>query len=390
MGRGYRTGGVCARRALAAALLLSAALLGAGGTATAAQQQPIETMRARANAGTVGVVSGGVDGTYVRIAADLAAVLDNGDTLRVLPVIGKGSVQNLSDVIFVRGIDIGIVQSDVLSYVKRERLFPGVEKSIQYIAKLYDEELHILAGKDISKIEDLAGKKVNVDLRGSGTAMTASLVFERLGISVEQTNDDQALALEKLKNGQIAALAYVTGRPARLFRDVGGEDGLHFLSVPMNPALLETYLPSELTHADYPQLVPDNAPVDTVAVGAVMAVYNWAPDTERYRKVARFVDAFFGNFNSFLQPPRHPKWREVNLAAQVPGWTRFAEAENWLRREAATVASGSSGSSSSPLRKSFDRFVALSGGTGAARDDQQRDALFEAFLRWQSQQRPRQ
>ncbi|HEY0524787.1 MAG TPA: TAXI family TRAP transporter solute-binding subunit, partial [Stellaceae bacterium] len=292
MGLGYRAGRTFG---VLVGVLLAAALPGFAAAA------PIDTLRARANAGTVAVVSGGVDGTYVRIAADLAAVLDNGDTLRVLPVIGKGSVQNVTDIVFLRGIDIGIVQSDVLTYAKRERLFPGVEKSIQYIAKLYDEELHVLAGGNISKIEDLAGKKVNIDLRGSGTAMTASLVFERLGIAIEQTNDDQALALEKLKNGQIAALAYVTGRPARLFRDVGGADGLHFLSVPMNPALLETYLPSQLTHEDYPLIVADGAPVETVAVGAVMAVYNWAPESDRYRKVARFVDAFFGNFSAFLQ-----------------------------------------------------------------------------------------
>jgi uncharacterized protein len=242
----YRAGR--ALRGVLVGALVAVALTGFG--ATAQQPPSIDTMRARANAGTVGVVSGGVDGTYVRIAADLAAVLDSGDTLRILPVIGKGSVQNISDIIFVRGIDVGIVQSDALTYAKRERLFPGVDKSIQYIAKLYDEELHILAGKDISTIEDLAGKKVNIDLRGSGTAMTASLVFERLGLAVEATNDDQALALEKLKNGQIAALAYVTGRPARLFRDVSGADGLHFLPVPMSPALLETYLPSQLTHED--------------------------------------------------------------------------------------------------------------------------------------------
>jgi hypothetical protein len=80
-----------------------------------------------------------------------------------------------------------------------------------------------------------------------------------------------------------------------------------------------------------------------VAIGAVMAVYNWPRDTERYRKVAAFVDAFFDNFAAFLEPPRHPKWKEVNLAAQVPGWTRFAAADDWLkRRQAAATAEGSS------------------------------------------------
>src|ERR671926_277287 len=121
-----------------------------GSAQTRANAESVEAMRNRANAGTIGVVSGGVDGTYVRIAADLASVLDDGDNLRVLPMIGKGSVQNVADIIFLKGIDIGIVQSDVLAYAKRERLYPGVDKSIQYIAKLYDEELHILAARDIA------------------------------------------------------------------------------------------------------------------------------------------------------------------------------------------------------------------------------------------------
>lgn len=365
-------------RATLSAIALGALLAAPLGTAGAAD--PIDQMRARANSGTVGVVSGGVDGTYIRIAADLAAVLDNGDQLRVLALVGKGSVQNLSDIEFLRGIDIGIVQSDVLAYAKRERLIPGVDKSVQYIVKLYDEELHLLAGKDIAKVEDLAGKKVNVDLRGSGTAMTASLVLERIGVPFEATNFDQALALEKLKQGEIAALAYVAGRPARLFTAVKPEDGLHFVPVPMNAALLETYLPAQLTHDDYPPLVGEDQPVDTVAVGAVMAVYNWAPETDRYRKVARFVDAFFDNFDAFLKPPRHPKWKEVNLAAQVPGWVRFPPAENWLRR-AATVATGG------PLRKEFDNFLDATSGSSQPPSDVQKAALFEQFLRWQQNQR---
>jgi uncharacterized protein len=366
-------------RAFLSAIALGAIIATPFGTAKAADS--IDQMRARANAGTVGVVAGGVDGTYIRIAADLAAVLDNGDTLRVLPLVGKGSIQNIHDIEFLRGIDIGIVQSDVLAYAKRERLIPGVDKSVQYIVKLYDEELHILAGKDIDKVDDLAGKKLNVDLRGSGTAMTASLVLERLGVPFEATNFDQALALEKLRQGEIAALAYVAGRPARLFGGVKAEDGLHFVAVPMNTALLETYLPAQLAHGDYPLVVADGETVDTVAVGAVMAVYNWAPETDRYRKVARFVDAFFDNFDTFLKPPRHPKWKEVNLAAQVPGWTRFPAAENWLRRAATVATSG-------PLRKDFETFLdATSGSSRAPQSETQKAALFEEFLRWQQSQK---
>ena len=364
---------------LATGAILSCLLVSALPADTAAQSttRSIERMRERTNAGTVGIVSGGINGTYIRIAAELADVLDNGDTLRVLPVVGKGSIQNIADILFLKGIDIGIVQSDVLAYIRRERLYPGADKSIQYITKLYNEELHILAGKDIARISDLAGKKVNFDVPNSGTGITASLIFERLKTPIEPVYNDQALALDKLRRGEIAALAYVAGKPASLFRDVKAEEGLHFLAVPLDPALLETYLPSRISHADYPALVPEGDAVDTVAVGAIMAVYNWAPGSDRYRKVARFVDAFFQQFPALLEPSRHPKWKEVNLAAQVPDWTRFAPAENWLKRSMVAT------SGSSPLQRDFTAFLDQSGRAGSSGSAADREALFQEFVRWQ-------
>jgi TRAP transporter TAXI family solute receptor len=342
----------------------------------------LEGLGWRANTGTVEVVSGGVDGTYVRIAADLAAVLDDGDILRVIPVIGKGSLQNMSDIMYLKGVDIGIVQADVLAYIKRERSLPGAETAIQYITKLYNEELHILARPEITKIEDLAKHKVNVDVRGSGTGITASLVFDRLGIAIDPVTDDQALALDKLRRGEISALVYVTGKPARFFRDIKKEERLHFLSVPLSPALLETYLPSQLTADDYPALISSDAPVSTVAVGSVMAVFNWPKYSDRYKKVARFVDAFFDKFDAFLQPPRHAKWKEVNLAAELPGWVRFAPATEWLKRNA-TVATKSN---PVEMKAIFYRFIderqRASG--GPAMSQQQKDELYSQFEHWQA------
>ncbi|MBP0444653.1 TAXI family TRAP transporter solute-binding subunit [Roseomonas sp. SSH11] len=312
---------------LAGALALPALRHAEAQAPSAPQGASLAAMVARANAGTVGVVSGGVDGTYIRIAADLAAVLDDGERLRVLPIIGRGSVQNISDIMFVRGVDIGIVQSDALAYVRSRRMFPGVAQMIQYITKLYDEEVHVLVRAGIGSVQDLAGQRVNVDVTGSGTAMTASLIFEALGIAPEFVHDPQDTALERLKRGEIAALVYVAGKPARLFGGLTADAGLRFLPLPMAAALMETYLPSRLTHEQYPALIPEDAPVETLAVGAVMAVYAWAPGTERFRKVAGFVDALHSRFERFLQPPRHPKWREVNLEAQVPGWVRFNSAQ---------------------------------------------------------------
>lgn len=321
-----------------AVMILAALWAGAAPRPGAAQAPAGAPASPTRSAAVIGVISGGIDGTYARIAADLMAVLDDGDRLRVLPILGRGSVQNVADIMGLRGVDIGIVQSDVLAYLRRERLLPDVGRKLQYIAKLYDEEVHVLARRGIARVQDLAGQAVNFDVRGSGTAMTASVLFSGLGVPVRPAHDDQATAVEKLKRGEIAALVYVTGKPARLFSDLDEGAGLHLLPIPLSPALLETYLPARLDHQDYPALVPDGAGVDTVAVGAVMATYAWQPGSERYARIEAFVDAFADRFAQFLQPARHPKWRDVNLAAQVPGWTRFPPAET---RMAGRVASAS-------------------------------------------------
>ena len=305
-----------------------------------ASAQQAEDYRFDINKGTVGIISGGVTGTYIRIAADLANVLDSGNDLRVLPIMGKGSVQNIDDILYLRGIDIGIVQSDVFAFVRMEHKHPTIDQRIRFITKLYNEEYHLLANREIARVEDLAGKKVNFDKIGSGTHMTASIVFDLLGLSVEPTSFDQSLALEKVKSGEIAAMVYVAGKPATIFNAIQASDPVHFLDIPLTPEILETYLPSRLTQEDYPQIVPAGSSVRTLAVGAVMAVYNWPPGHPRRTKVTRFINAFFDNFAEFQKPPRHPKWHEVSLSATVPGWTRYDPAEEWLRRNAGKAGTG--------------------------------------------------
>ena len=336
-------------------------------------------LRKQINNGTVGIVAGGIDGTYIRIASDLSAVLDSGYDLRVLPVIGEGSLQNVADALYLKGIDIGIVQSDVLAYVKREGTHPNIEARINYITKLYNEELHLIVGEGIDSVADLAGKKVNFGSEGSGTFMTSSIVFDTLDVEVEPTSFDQALAIEKVKSGEIAGLVYIVGKPASLFRSVKAEDGLRLLPLPYTPELLQTYLPAQLTSRDYPGLIAEGQNVETLAVGAVMAVYNWKPDTWRSAKVERFIEAFFGRFNDFRQPPRHPKWREVSLTAQLPGWTRFPPAERWLAENQIADTTN--------LRDDFQAFLSeqAPGVVSQASSDADRDALFEQFLLWQKQ-----
>ncbi len=314
--------------------LLSLLLMACMARAAAPDRQNVATQSPPSDPSSkkaVGIIAGGVNGTYIRIAADMATVLDT-DELRVLAIVGKGSVQNIDDLLYIKGVDMAIVQSDVLEYLKRQGTYKNIEKRISYIAKLYNEEFHLIARPEIDNLSDLAGKKVNFDVKGSGTAITATTLFDTLKATVEPTYFDQATALDKLKSGEIAALVYVAGKPAPLFEKITAADKLHFLPIDHTPALLETYLPTSLSHQDYPILIQADREVRTVAVGAVLAAYNWKRYFNRYQKVADFVTHFFDHFNDFQQSSHHPKWREISLSAVIPGWTRFPAAQEWLEK----------------------------------------------------------
>jgi TRAP-type uncharacterized transport system substrate-binding protein len=347
---------------------------------TATAQQQVATI----NRGVVELETSGAAGISVRIAEDLANLIDDGMTRRVVPVVGKGSLQNLTDLKFLRGIDMAIVQSDVLEYAKEQRLLPGLEWSLTYITRLYNEEFHLLAGPAIGSVSELANKKVNIDLRGSGTAITASRLFDLLKISVTVTNDSQEVALDKLRRGEIAALAFVAGKPAPLFAGLKGDDGLHFLAVPFNQMSSSAYAPTRLAAADYPGLIPSGRTVDTIAVGSLLAVADLRQLPERARNVANFVEVFFTGFQTLLTPGYHPKWRDVNLTAELPGWHRYPAAEQWLQRNMQVA----NAPKPDDLKLMFARFIdERRQATGSpAMPQQDKDLVFQQFQSWQKGQ----
>ena len=135
----------------------------------------------------------------------------------------------------------------------------------------------------------------------------------------------------ELRRGEIAANIYAAGKPVRLFATAPAGTGLHFIPIPSNQEIEKVYVPGGLlTHAEYPTLVPEDAPVETVGVGVTLAVFGWQPSSVRSRNLVSFVDAFFTKFPELLKPPHHPAWHNVNLVAAQPGWIRFPAAEAWL------------------------------------------------------------
>ena len=381
------------RRATAPRFLLCAFVTVSGAflLAQSASSQPassaapttFDTISTRVNANTVAVISGNLNATYISIAYDLSAVLDDGDNLRILPVVGKGGGGNIRDVRFLKGIDLGITQANLLNVFHRNKEIGPIDNKIVYIARLFNEEMHLVVRSDsgITSIEQLAGKKVNFSDIGSGTQLSTRDIVRRLGLNVIEVNMAQNDAAVALKKGEIAATILIAGKPAGSTATLKASDGFRLLPIAYSNALQNDYLPAVLTHVDYPNLIEAGQTVDTLAVGAVLIAYNWPRNTDRYRRIAKFVDAFFPRVADFQKPPRHPKWREVNLAATVPGWKRFAAAEEWLARNRTSP-------DQSVVRQRFDQFLKQSA-NAAKGPSKDREQLFEEFLKWNRSQESR-
>ena len=155
---------------------------------------------------------------------------------------------------------------------------------------------------------------------------------------------------------------------------------MKLLEVPYLPAFEQDYVPASLTKKYYPNLMAEDGKVETIATTTVLITFNWAPGTERYRRIEKFVDAFFSNMAKLRQPPRHPLWHEVNIGASIRGWQRFAAAQQWLDRQVVKAAAKT---------PSIDVKQARTQATKAApHDAAEQERLFKEFLEW-SRKRPR-
>jgi TRAP-type uncharacterized transport system substrate-binding protein len=348
------------------------------------------------NENVVTIMASGLSSPYTVFAEDMRNVLDQPDTpggLRVLPILGSGGAKSALDVLLLKGVDMGIIeQSDIdVGRKKDPAVFNNVESRLNYITKLANSEFQILGQNEYKTLYDLAGKKVNCFKKGSSTEIVCNKIFGTLKIPVDMVYLDQDEANAKLKSREIAAAARFAGAPHNAFVNFKAGDGLHFLpldaqTIPPDDfaKLLESYSPALLKNEHFPELISADAPVPTVAGAMLLVVYNWPSNTERYQRVTNFINQFFSNIEKFKGPGRHPKWKEINLAANVPGWTRFQSAQEWLDRW-----KQSEKTASSEVRVAFDEFLKARGGSGGARSisQEQREALFGQFMEWWNTQK---
>src|SRR5215475_9048629 len=293
-------------------------------------QRAIE--KKRVNAWTVGLAGGLLEGAPIRLATEMARAVDDGPNLHVLPIVTRGPTENVNSLLYLRGVDMAIISSDSLEEYRIQ--IPDISSRISFVLNLFPSELHIFVRPEINSLQDLAGKKVNFNTQGTAAAYSGPLIFSRLGIEVEKMFIPHPVALEQMRKGEVAAVLFITSKPIDAFVKGRWESGYKFLPVNYDRKFEDYYLPASLEASEYPNLIKQGERVSTIAVPTALVAFNWQPRTDRYQRVARFVDYLFSRIDRLQAPGFDPKWKSINLAATVPGFTRFPAAQDWLDRKA--------------------------------------------------------
>jgi uncharacterized protein len=292
---------------------------------------------------TTGLVTGAPQSTEFAIAQEIATTLATGQetgprgemALRVIPMVGNGGNRNILDILTLADADMAIAPVVLVDRLRDARTFGDISRKLAYIAPLFTEEFHLLARPEIETLTDLAGKTVNLGEEGGASAILGREVFNRLDVRIKEVNLGLDAALDGMRTGQVFATLLVSGKPVHFLARYAQPDGIHFLPVPASPAPEHDYLPTTLRHDDYPNIIAAGESVDTIGIQSALFAYNWPIRSERFRLLESFVQTFFSRFPEFLDDSHHPKWREVNLAAWLPGWQRFGPAKRWLQRPSA-------------------------------------------------------
>jgi TRAP-type uncharacterized transport system substrate-binding protein len=294
-------------------------------------------IRDRLNAWTVGLAGGLLEGAPIRLATEIARVVNSDGDMQVLPIVTRGPTENVNDLLYLKGVDAAIINSDALEEYKSQ--VPQIQQRITYLLNLFPSELHIFVRPEIKTLADLTGKKVNFNTQGTAAAYSGPLIFSRLGIDVEKMFIPHPVALEQMKRGEISAVVFITSKPVDAFAKGKWDEGFKFLPVEYSPKLQDYYIASSLEPADYPNLIAKDQHIATIAVPTILAAYNWPHSSPRYLRVERFVNELFSGMDKLRSPGFDTKWKDMNLKAQAPGLERFRAAQEWLDRSGSTKQS---------------------------------------------------
>lgn len=339
---------------------------------------PAKTSRGEKD--TVGIVGEGTGETEF-LAADqmanaVASAMEKGPNgevaLRVLAIPGKGGLQNIRDVLTRPNMDFGIAPVPVLDAAAGMDGFGNLRKRIAYVAPLYFEEVHVIAGSKLFHVEDLDGKEVAIGEEGSSTAIIARRILAALEINVRPSTLSGQAAVDAVKEGRIAGAFVVSGKPVDTIRGLFSRS-VTIMSLPMDK-VPEGFVPAVVEHDDYPDLIPYGLKVRTYAVQNALFAYNWPLRSPRGRVERTFLSVLLYRLADLQVGGRHGKWREVNVAGTIPGWRRLPAMQAWLDKSHPRTDGPES-------QAEFQQFLRRTN-TEVAGDA--RDALYKDFLRWRT------
>ena len=292
-----------------------------------------DMIREQANANTVYLMGGGPGGTYIQLASNLSEELDS-DDLRVIALTGQGSRQAQEDLLYLEGVDIVMMDNHVREHAIRNNLIPEFDlaNSIQYISALFPQEFHLVARDNIASIEDLEGRPVNLGSETSGGFLAGTILFNELGIQIDARTLSNSAGVAALLAGEVDAILRVAGQPTGVVSDIPAGSPVRFLSIPAASLNSPVFGEGVIRAESYPDLLEAGTEVPTLSSPGVFAVLNPQDETPgRAERIDRFIEAYFANFDVFQDSTTfHPKWTEMNLATDVPGWTRHPTAQRLL------------------------------------------------------------
>jgi len=275
----------------------------------------------------VNIMTGGATGTYIQIGKDIAALAEQAGRDNVIVMESAGSMENIFAVRSRPQTQFGIVQSDVLDFIRTFRSEDAEMRSIlrntRYVYPLYKEEVHIVARKSsgIATLTDLNGKIVAVGGENSGTSLTSAFLFDVGNIRPGRTvNISASDSLVQLRSGAIDAFVYVAGAPTTLLKETSAAEDLRLVTIPGTIAG-DYYSITTLKAGTYPWMAED---VTTAAVRAVLMTYEFDPNRNAYFKAScdavTEISYLIKENIELLRSEGHPKWNEVDIAAVPSGW----------------------------------------------------------------------
>jgi TRAP-type uncharacterized transport system substrate-binding protein len=325
------------------------------------------------NGSTLVLATGHPTTSYFAMAHDIASLVAKGEGVRLLPLSGDGGLGTLRDLLYLRGVDLAMVPANVLVRAREtEALGPALAQRVAYVTRLFNEEVHLVAGSSINAFNQLRGKKVAVSLNDGNALFTLNDLMEHLEVEIVRMPASEALA--SVRAGEIAAVLLIGAKPMPLVSELPKDGSLRLINIPLAPALEEGYGPTAFRAEDYPNVIPPGVVVESLAVGAVLVA--GARDREGSApRVAKLVPTLLSAISERPASNAQSGWAQVNLAATLAGWTRLPAAEEWLKT--------AQQEQSLALQRTFEAFLREKKTPGDAElTPAQRKKLFDEFVRW--------